>query len=112
MGSDKFCKSLNAADMQEQGHRIASITDNAPTHPPPTKPPLGYVGSPLPATLDRVKVIYIPPNIPAWLQPLGAGIVCPLKAGNRQRFAKYMINYLEKYGTVAPNSLHDRGGMR
>ena len=89
-------------DMKEQGRRIALITDNAPTHPPPTKPPIGYIGPP-PPVLDYVKLIYLPPNTTAWLQPLDAGIIRSLKAGYQRRFVKYIVDYFEKYGTVAPN---------
>lgn len=68
----EFLGKLNE-DMRAQGRHIALITDNAPTHPPPDKPPIDYSG-PKPPALDHVMLIYLPPNTTAWLQPLDAGI--------------------------------------
>lgn len=90
------------ANMKAQGRRIALLADNAPTHPPPNRPPVEYKGPP-PPILDHVKLIYLPPNTTAWLQPLDAGIIRSLKAGYRRKFVQYIVNYFEKHGTAAPN---------
>ena len=96
----EYLQNLNDS-MKIQGRRIALITDNAPTHLPPESPPIDYKGPP-PPVLDHIKLIYLPPNTTAWLQPLDAGIIRSLKAGYRRRFVQYMVNYYEKHGEAAP----------
>lgn len=51
----EYLQNLNDS-MRAQGRRIALITDNVPTHPPPESPPIDYNG-PLPPLLDHVKLI-------------------------------------------------------
>ena len=74
----KYLQNLNDS-MKIQGHRIALITDNAPTDQTPENPPIDYKGLP-PPVLDHVKLIYLPLNTTAWLQLLDAGIIWSLKA--------------------------------
>ena len=88
--------------MRAQGRRIALITDNTPTHPPPESPPIDY-NEPPPPLLDHVKLIYFPPNTTAWLQPLDAGIIRSLKAGYRRRFIQHIVDYFERHDEAAPN---------
>jgi len=96
----EYLQNLNDS-MKIQGRRIALITDNAPTQPPPERPPIEYKRPP-PPVLDHIKLIYLPPNTTAWLQPLDAGIIRSLKAGYRRRFVQYMVDYYEKHGEAAP----------
>jgi len=99
----EYLRNLNQS-MRIQGRRIALITDNALTHPPPESPPIDYDGPP-PPRLDHIKLIYLPPNTTAWLQPLDAGIIRSLKAGytGRCRFIQHMVEYFEKHDQAAPN---------
>ena len=96
----EFLGKLNE-DMKAQGRHIALITDNAPTHPSPEKPPIDYTG-PKPPVLDHITLLYLPPNTTAWLQPLDAGIIRSLKAGYRRRYVTHIVEFFEKTGTAAP----------
>ena len=96
----EFLGKLNE-DMKAQGRHIALITDNAPTHPPPEKPPIEYTG-PKPPVLDHITLFYLPPNTTAWLQPLDAGIIRSLKAGYRCRYVTHIVDFFERTGTAAP----------
>jgi len=83
---------LNLNDsMRARGRQIAVITDNAPTHPLPESSPIDYQGPPLPL-LNHIKLIYLPPNSTAWLQPLDNGIIRFLKAGYWRRFIQHMVD--------------------
>ena len=81
---------------------MALITDNAPTHPLPKSPPIDYNRPPLPL-LDHIKLIYLPPNTTAWLQPLDAGVIRSLEAGYPRRFIQHMVDYFEKHEQAASN---------
>jgi len=96
----EFLGKLND-DMKAQGRHIALITDNAPTHPPPEKPPIEYTG-PKPPVLDHITLFYLPPNTTAWLQLLDAGIIRSLKAGYRRRYVTHIVDFFERTGTAAP----------
>lgn len=97
----EYLRNLNM-DMKTQNRFIALITDNAPTYPHPLNPSKGYNG-PLPPILDHIKLIYLPPNTSAWLQPLDAGIIRSLKAGYRRCFVQYVVDYFENHNTAGPN---------
>ena len=65
--------------MRVTQYYVVLISDNAPTHAHPSSPPKNYQGLP-PPSLTNVKLIYIDPNLTAYLQPLDAGIIASFKA--------------------------------
>jgi len=84
-------------------HFIALVTDNFPTHPPPTSPPIDYKG-PKPPLLTNVTLIYLPPGTTSFLQPLDAGIIASFKAAYQRRYAQFMVQHFNLYGE-APSKL-------
>ena len=83
-------------EMRKQGRHILLITDNCPSHLPPTEPPQNYpADAPAPLVLSHV---YLPKNTTHFLQPLDAGIIRMFKAGYRRRFATCLVNYFDRTG--------------
>ena len=100
----KFLRGLNN-EMQIAQCSIALVTDNCPTHPPPTSPPIDYIG-PKPPLLTHITLVNLPPCTTAFLQPLDAGIISSfnLKAAYQRRYAQFMVQHFNQYGE-APSKL-------
>jgi len=98
----EFLRGLNDK-MRIARQHIALVTDNCPTHPPPTSPPIDYKGPP-PPVLTHITLVYLPPNTTAFLQPLDAGIIASFKAAYRRRYAQFMVEHFNAHGN-APSKL-------
>lgn len=98
----EFLRGLND-EMRIAQRFIALVTDNCPTHPPPTSPPIDYKG-PTPPLLTNITLIYLPPGTTSFLQPLDAGIIASFKAAYRRRYAQFMVQYFNLHGE-APSKL-------
>ena len=84
-------------EMKKQGRHILLITNNCPSHPPPTEPPQNYpADAPAPPVLSHVALCYLPKNTTPFLQPLDAGIIRMFKAGYRRRFATYLVDQFDR----------------
>ncbi|CUS07543.1 unnamed protein product [Tuber aestivum] len=92
----EFLRKLND-EMRIARRHIALVTDNCPTHPQPTSPPIDYKGPP-PPILSHVTLVYLPPNTTSFLQPLDAGIIASFKAAYRRRYAQFMVEHFNSYG--------------
>ena len=92
----EFLRGLNN-EMRIAQRQIALVTDNCPTHPPPTAPPIDYKG-PTPPVLTHITLIYLPPNTTSFLQPLDAGIIASFKAAYRRRYAQFMVEQFNSFG--------------
>jgi len=77
-------------DMRVQGRYVLLLSDNASSHADPLKPPENYQGPP-PPLLVHVKLVYIAPNMTAFVQPLDAGIIASFKATYRRMYAREMV---------------------
>jgi len=82
---------------------IALVTDNCPTHPPPSSPTIDYKG-PKPSQLTNITLVYLPPGTTSFLQPLDAGIIASFKAAYRRRYAQFMVQHFNLHGN-APSRL-------
>ena len=72
-------------------HRqVVLISDNAPTHPDPVSPPKNYTGV-CPPSLTHVRILYIDPNLTAYLQPLDTGIIAAFKAAYCRKYASLLV---------------------
>jgi len=80
--------------MQNEGRRIALITDNCPAHPSLDLPPKDYDG-PTPSELSHVQLIYLPKRTIPFLQPLDQGIIRSFKASYRRKYAEQLVEYFE-----------------
>jgi len=98
----EFLRGLND-EMRIAQRSIALVTDNCPTHPPPTSPPIDYKG-PKPPLLTHITLVYLPPGTTSFLQPLDAGIISSFKAAYRRRYAQFMVQHFNQYGE-APSKL-------
>ena len=76
--------------MRVAQYYVVLISDNAPTHAHPSSPPKNYQGLP-PPSLTNMKLIYIDPNLTAYLQPLDAGIIANFKAAYRRKYASFLV---------------------
>lgn len=81
--------------MRISHRQVILISDNAPTHPHPSSPPKNYTGS-QPPTLTHIQLIYIEPNLTAFLQPLDAGIIATFKAAYRRKYANLLVGRYNK----------------
>lgn len=70
-------------EMAKQKRKIALILDNAPSHK-------------VAANLTNIKLIFIPPNMTAHLQPLDAGIINALKCGYKKMLINLALDCYEK----------------
>lgn len=66
--------------MQQQGRHVLLLCDNASCHKLET------------TVLSNVKVVYLPPNLTAWLQPMDAGIIRTFKAKYKALFTRFAID--------------------
>ena len=82
--------------------QVILISDNAPTHPHSLSPPKNYTGRP-PPHLTHINLIYIDPNLTAYLQPLDAGIIAAFKAAYRRRYASLLISRFNSNPTASVN---------
>ena len=94
-----FLKQFNEY-MQISHRQVILISDNAPTHPHPDMPPKSYTG-PSPPCLSHVRLIYIDPNLTAYLQPLDAGIIAAFKAAYRRKYASLLVSRYNSNPTAA-----------
>ena len=69
---------------------VVLISDKAPIHVHPFSPPKNSQGLP-PPSVTNVKLIYIDPNLTAYLPPLHAGIIATFKVACRCKYASLLV---------------------
>jgi hypothetical protein len=85
--------------MQRQNHHIVLLCDNASSHSHDN------------TAYSNVKVIYLPPNLTAWLQPMAAGIIKNFKACYRRFHTRYALE-LDVRGVVNPYQINQLEATR
>lgn len=71
-------------ELQTKKRNILLIIDNCPAHPD------------ISLKLSRIKLVFLPPNVTAVLQPMGQGIIQNLKSNYRKNILLETIECLEK----------------
>ncbi|KAB5591184.1 Tigger transposable element-derived protein 6 [Ceratobasidium theobromae] len=89
---------LNAS-MQQQDRHIVLLCDNASSH------------SHDPAAYSHIKVVFLPPNLTAWLQPMDAGIIRNFKGHYRQLLTRHALD-LDAQGVANPYKVDQLQAMR
>ncbi|XP_033222736.1 tigger transposable element-derived protein 4-like [Belonocnema kinseyi] len=70
---------------QRENRKVLPLVDNCPAHP-----------KVLIQTLKAIKVVHIPPNLTAKMQPMDQGIIQNLKVNYRQRIIKRLLKASDK----------------
>jgi len=96
----EYLRELNT-EMEKNKRRIALVTDNCPSHPPPDRPPKGY-DRPEPPHLSHVTLVYLPKNTTPYFQPLDQGIIRSFKAAYRRKYAQYLVHVFNATNSTPP----------
>lgn len=85
--------------MRRQNRHVVLLCDNASCH---------KVDG---LTFSHVEVVFLPPNLTAWLQPMDAGIIRAFKGKYRSLFARYAL-HLDASGVPNPYKITQLEAMR
>lgn len=94
----RYLTTFNTA-MQSQNRRVVLLCDNASCHK--------VEG----LTLSHVEVVFLPPNLTAWLQPMDAGIIRAFKGKYRSLFAQHALDR-DAAGISEPYKIDQLEAMR
>lgn len=85
--------------MRQLNRRILLLCDNASSHKHDA------------ALYSNIEVVYLPPNLTAWIQPMDAGIIWTFKANYRRRLCQHALD-LDVQGVANPYNVSQLDGMR
>ena len=83
---------------EKKGRHVVLLLDNAPSHPN--------------LKLSNVKLLFLPPNTTASLQPLDQGILRSMKAKYSKKMVSFILDEMEAGENVEPASLHKKIDLR
>jgi hypothetical protein len=85
--------------MHQQNRRVLLLCDNASSHSHDA------------AAYPNLEVVFLPPNLTAWLQPMDAGIIRTFKSNYRRLLSQNALD-LDAQGVADPYKINQLDGMR